>query len=462
MQEVPKRVATTFSKLKAESKEYLVLKTIHSKYYVYKERGVWLRDMHRTKTISEYIGKISANGLYIKKKLSAKDDLENAVNLISIHGGKIIWHESREMCEEIQAKQPPISKGADLKLLMALSMNSRLSSSELASLTGLSEKAAYSRMKVLERDLGIDYILEIDIERLGYAPYLLLVKFEDNAPAANDVKNAFVNEPKIQFTATTKGEYDLVAYLLDVNYVSAIDNFRALILKTSLAKYRAKWNLIPFAQTYSFMPLRKEFIENVLKTKRWRRDRESTSPKQDELLNREFIVLKELNTNSIESFSRIDEKYGLNKGTSRYAYSKLKAQGIIVRPTISIANLHMKYIGIIQIMDIGEKAVEENRYKSLFDLMEYGKLTNKYCLSGNIGMPDGAMRFLPVFNDGDIDKVTKTIEKELTGSSVRNFIVTDILVGSLCYRRFDNDYSRQHRLLTELGKVEAKKPASYR
>lgn len=461
MHDIPKKVSTTFGRLRAESKERLVLKMIHGKYYLYKEHGIWLKEKRRTKTISEYVGKISANGLYIKRKLSAKDDLENAVNLISVHGGEIIWHENGESHGEIQARQPRISKGTDLKLLTALSMNSRLNSSELAPLAGLSEKAAYLRTKALENDLGIGYILEINTEKLGYTNYLLLVKFEGKAPAANDVKRAFANEPRIQFAAVTKGEYDLVAYLLDVDYVSAIDNFRALILKTGLAKYRAKWNLIPFAQTYSFVPLRREFIEDVIRTKRWRRGRESTSPKQDEILNREFIVLKELNENSTESFSRIDRRYGLNRGTSRYAYSSLKAQGIIVRPTISITNLRMKYIGMIQIMDIDEKTVEENRHKSLADLIEYGKLTNKYCLSGNIGIPDGAIRFLPVFNDGYLDDVTKTLEKELAGSSVRNLIVTDILVGSLCYRRFDNDYSRQYKLLVGLGKAVARKPASY-
>lgn len=463
MSKIPERVEKAFRALKQEY-EHIYLKQLKANYYVYKQTYEWQQDRKISKTVSEYIGKITSEGVFVKRLVSYKDEFEKAKAIIAAHGGEITWHKGKEEpakgLPELEKSEINV-KDRDLKLLMALSMNARMPISKLAKLAGLSGQAAYSRIRTLEARLGIKYLLEVDLEKLGYTPYLLIVKFNDEAPSAEEIRNAFMSEPRVQLSVMIKGTYELIAYILDKNYTTAADNFRSLIIKTGLARYKAQWNLMPFGQVYSFVPLRENFIETMLETRKRGKQPGNTSVREDKLLRMEFIVLKELNANSIQSFSEIDKKYNLNKGTARYAYSRLKAREVIIRPTISLTNLPLKYIGIIQIMDIDEKAVGENRYKSLLDLIKYGNIVNKYCLSGNIGMPDGAIRFLPIFNDLDIDKIAKNIEKELRGCAVRSFVVTNLMVGSLCYRRFDNDYSRQQRILVELGKTEIKKPINY-
>ncbi len=460
MEGLPLKIADSFERLKKEHPFRIVLKCINGKYYVYKERGIWLKDTHKTKIISEYLGRITDGGAYIKKKFTAKDNLENAKAIVEEHGGEIIWHEKTEE-NPLPVKQDLTATEIDLGLLTVLSMNSRLSAPKIAKIVGINEQAVYSRIKALEKKFGLKYILEVNLERLGYAPYLLLIKFRGNAPTTHELEKAFGSDPRIQFAATTKGNYDLIAYMLDTNAVQAIDNFRKLLSSTSLGRYGARWNLIPFATVYSFVPLRDEFIEIILKDKAWKRTRESMTPRENELMQREFLVLKELNGNSTMNFSEIDEKHDLDKGTSRYSYEQLKAQGIISRPTMTMTNMQIKYLGVISIANIYEKKVEQNRYKFLFEVMEYGNISNKYSLMGNIGMPDGGIMFMPVLSDGELDRTVMRVEKELQGSIVRGSVVTNALVGNLCYRRFDNDYSRQHKLLIDFGKLEPKKPADY-
>ena len=457
MKSLPKSISATFEKLQKEYLPYrIVLKKISNHYYVYKERGVWRKDIARTKIISEYLGKITEGGVYVKKALSAKDDLENAKALIELHGGEIIWHEKEEPSLDDTQNTTPDATETDLRLLTCLSMNARMSPSKMASLSKIKKEAVYFRIKTLEKGFGIKYIMELDVTKLGYMPYLILVKFEEDLPYFGKIKDAFYQEPLIQFAAKVNGNFDLVLYVLDTDADNVIDNIRNLIYKLELGSYDAKWNIIPIAKTYSFMPVRDEFIEKVVKTKEWKKTTSKSTPKQDELKHREFIILKELNSNSREDFSEIERKYELIKGSARYAYAKLKESGIIIRPTITMTKIQIKYLGMIIVTDINEDKIRKTRYKFLSDIIEYGPIINKYALFGNIGMPIGTVLFLPVIFEGDLENNAIRIRNELEGSIVKSMVITEILVGSLSYRRFDNEYSRQHRLLVELGKREPK------
>ena len=455
MRDPPKNISATFEKLRKEYLPYrIVLKKISNHYYVYKERGVWRKDIARTKRISEYLGKITKEGIYVKKTLSAKDDLENAKALIESHGGEIIWHENEELNLDNTQNTTTDTNEADLRLLTCLSMNARMSPSKMASLSKIKKRSVYFRVKALEKEFGIKYIMELDVTKLGYMPYLILVKFEKDFPDFEKVKEAFYQEPLIQFAAKVNGDFDLVLYVLDKYVNNIIDDIRNLIYKLELGSYDAKWNIMPITKTYSFIPVRDEFIEKVIKTKEWNRTTGKSTPKQDELKYREFIILKELNSNSVEDFSEIERKYGLIKGSARYAYTKLRESGIIIRPTMTMAKIQMKYLGMIIVTDINEDKIGQTRYKFLSNVIEYGPIINKYILLENIGAPIGAILFLPIISEGDLEKNASRIRNELEGSVIRSMVITEILVGSLSYRRFDNEYSRQHRLLVELGKRE--------
>ncbi|MDE1824632.1 MAG: AsnC family transcriptional regulator, partial [Candidatus Micrarchaeota archaeon] len=203
MKQFPPKVLEVFENLKKKYPPRLDLKLIKGRYYVYKERGMWLKEKGKNKTISEYLGKITEDGLFVKKKLSANGDFENAKAIIAEHGGKIIWEEKKE--QDIMAEEQHLTATAiDLKILTALSMNARIPIPKLAKMVGLNEQTAYSRIKSLEEKLGIKYILEIDIEKLGYIQYLVLIKFEEASLTAEELKKVIGDNPRIQFAAITK------------------------------------------------------------------------------------------------------------------------------------------------------------------------------------------------------------------------------------------------------------------
>ncbi len=461
MKEVPKRVREAFRLLR-QAQKHLYLKPIRQSFYVYKQTYEYQPEKKKSKTISEYVGRIELDGTFIKRVASYRSELEKAEALIALRGGEIVWHRKGGNGEPAPEPREIPLKETDLKLLMALSMNSRMPVSRLAELSGLNERTAYSRVRALEEKLGIRYLLEIDVEKLGYLRYLTLIKFEDKKPSREEIEEAIKDEHDIQFAATTNGGYDVVMLIVDETPLKAHDNLLRLRQKRSLSRYPASWIFTYFAQVLPFIPLRDQFIEKIVKERVWHRTRETPHPREDQLRQREFLLLKEMNSNANMNFATIDQKYGLNKGTSRYAYQALRERGVIARPTVSMTNLPIRYVGVVLLSNIDYKVVDENRYKYLMDRIEYGKISNKYCLTGNIGAPlQGAISFLPVAEEGYLDRVTASVERELQGSVARSLVITDVIAGNLCYRRFDSAYTRPYRLLVELKRIEPVKPTFY-
>ena len=463
MSKIPERVEKAFRALKQEY-EHIYLKQLKANYYVYKQTYEWQQDKKISKTVSEYIGKITSEGVFVKRITSYKDEFEKAKALIAEHGGEITWHKGKEkQIQDSTLEKPEIKiKDTDLKILTALSMNSRMPISKLAKFADMGEQAVYSRIKILEERLGFQYMLEMNIEKLGYFMYLILVKFENNMPSTEEIAKTLGDESRVQFAATTKGDYDLIIFVIDEAPIRAFDNLVNLRQKELFNAYRAYWSFTIFAQAFPFMPVRNTFIEKVLKERTWHKSRETPRRTENQLGIAEFAVLNELNTNSSFNFIDIDQKYHLTKGAARYAYHELKENGIIIRPTISLTKIPIKYIGVIIIENIYYKAIMENRHKLLLDELEYGPIVNKFCLLGNIGAPvNGGISFLPVLKEGDLDKASAKIERGLQGSLIKNLIITNIMVGTLCYRRFDTKYSRAHQLLIDMKKLEQTKLIIY-
>ncbi len=452
--QLPPRIAETVRRLKAEYGFYITARRINNGFYLYKEWKVWDGGSKRQRLKVEYLGRVDDDGTFRKSASGSRLNLENARRLIESLGGEVTMPEQPEGADIGRLDT------ADGRILTCLSMNARLPVPKIALLSDLNEQTAYSRIKSLERRLGITYISEINTTALGYAMYLLLIKFEESIPTLQELKDAIVPNSKIQFAAELKGEYDLVMYILDEDPIKAEDNLWEFRSSTALGAYKAAWYLTPFGQTYSFVPLRSEFIDDILKTAVWGKAKKSGSSPQRRLKQREFLVLKELNGNSIEDFASIDKRYGLGMGGSRYAYHKLIEDGIIVRPTVTV-NLSMKYLGIILMETMNASETRETRHRLLFDTIEYGQLCNKYSLTGNIGSPEGLICFMPVVNQEDLDNEIEHLQESVKGMIFRTLIVTNIIVGSLCHRRFDNHYSRQYEILAGLKKIEPEKAISY-
>ena len=460
MEGLPYKVAVTYEKVRHEYPFYVALKRINGRYYLYKAFAARSNDKNKYTVATEYLGRFTEDGKYIKKKPPEKDDLERAKTLIEEHGGRVIWNVKGKLRERLSNEKAPAVDNADLAALMTLSMNARASISLLAAHSGVGRTAVMRRIKRLERQFRIAYTLEIDPAKLGYLPYLILVKFDNLQPSTDALRTLFKNEPNIQFAANLKGEYDLMIYFLEENQVKAADYVWKFRSTTSLSSYKGKWYIMPFGQVYSFVPLRNEFIDKVLGSAHEGEDATKSALVRRALKHRELIVLKELNSYSTRSFSDIDERYNLGKGSARYAYYSLKEHGIIIRPTISIT-MPMKYVGVILLETINAAEVSKNRFKLHLDDIGYGEIGNKYCLIGNIGSPEGSIYFLPIINEGELEDKEASMEHDITGAVFKTLVISTVLLGSLCYRRFDNAYSRQYDALVTAKKLEPPKLAKY-
>ena len=217
-------------------------------------------------------------------------------------------------------------------------------------------------------------------------------------------------------------------------------------LRTGLEEYPSEWYTVNFYEHFNFVPLRDEFIDVLKKS----------------LLNREYAVLKELNRSGNKDFVDIDRKYGFDEGRSAYSFYRLKEKGVLNRITITSDNVSVKYTGVIFLNIIDRKKFGKNKEKLLLHTIREGnKPIMNYVLAGDDGSPDGIIYFVPVFNDGDLERETESMRKLDLGVNIDTAIVSDILLGSFCYRRFDYTHSRQHLRLVEDYGLPQKEKVNY-
>jgi|SRR5271157_1458796 len=431
--EISKKALETFEGLKAQNRKY-TLKCLKRHYYLYVVAGRWDKRLEKTINTEVYQGRITEEGDFVPKRRSYK--LKEPVVL---RPKELIQMElETNALPEYQVARRQSSKKHETTLLTALSMNGRISLPALGRMLGLSVTATDWQVRQAEKKYAIRYLPEIDVRKFGYLQFLITVKFLNGCPKTAQLTEVFAKEPKLQLAMLTKGDFDLVLYLL------AKDNEEAsrtiIALRDNLASYESRWGTIPMYEVYGFIPIRDEFIDLL-------KDR-------GELLDREYAVLKELNKDGNVEFREIDKTYGFDNGRAQYSYHKLRQEGKIKRMTISLQRLSIRYVGIILKEITSRDAFNKNRSKLLSEgLEELNIPINKYLATYDITNPDGSISCVPVFDYDDLDTYVDKIVGINLGVRLTTLVVTNLLVGDFCYRRFDNAYSMQENILEEVYKL---------
>ena len=70
-------------------------------------------------------------------------------------------------------------------------------------------------------------------------------------------------------------------------------------------------------------------------------------------------------------------------------------------------------------------------------------------------MPHGVMFVLPVFGEGDLQRDEEALSR-ISGFRISTLVITELLVGTFCYRKYDCTYTKQYKTLVE--KYNAIKP----
>ena len=443
MQELPELVSNKLNELRLKYPYKIQLRVINGKFCIYKDRYKYIKETKKSKVISEYLGRIDNNGIFIEKKKKRKSALDKAIEVIKEHGGTVALPESNN---NILESKKSILDEADKKILMALSMNSRIQRKYISQMCGLSQTAVTHRIKKFEETGFIRYELELfNLSKIGFNTYMFFIKFLDKKPTSEIIRDAFKDDPKVQLVIITKGEYDVIIYYLEESNI-------ALFLKpiqklnTLLNRYPSKWYLTPISESYGLVQIRQEFFD-VLKEKVI--NKRKIDDKNKTIKYKEYATLRELNENSTTSFSEIDKKYNLPYNSSHYTYADLisEKKGIILWPTINMVGFKPKYFAIIYFAITNWNKFNETRNEWRKIVIDYNKYTNYFSLIFDIGIPYGAACIIPVY-ENEFEVIEKRMLK-IKGIESNSLIITEILIGSINVRLFDNNYSVQFKNLVK-------------
>ena len=423
--ELPQNVEKTLERIKKEHAHNVSIGIIHGKYYVMETTRILSEELQRYITRTFYIGRILDDGTFIEAKHRKSNTEVNSLDDI-IKKGNI-----KDKLNELVHPD-----GTDLKILELISKNSRMPINEIARIIGFSSSAAKYRLNRLEKLYNITYTIEIAPRPFNFFRYIVFVKFTDDIPNKDDMKMVLSNEPTIQFAAATKGSYDLIFYIFAENTQVLEDRIYEIRSSKVFSNYDSEWIVSYMTYSYGYIPITDNFIEHMLKDRIWHKSKESPRRKKGQILEREYLVIKALNRNSRMEFSDIDRKYNLNNGASQYTYNRLIDNGTILRATIKMSHLPLKYNMVLK---CEQKNIDEFNSKRidyiLHTIDDTDTPINRYALIGDIGATYGLLLIAPIF--GESDDIEKEINKHIKGVIIDSTVITNLLVGELGYRRIN-------------------------
>jgi DNA-binding Lrp family transcriptional regulator len=445
MNELPQAIKDALEKIRQSHKHYVDIKVINGRCYAYESTSVWDKKLKKIRKITKYIGRITEQGEFISSN-PRNTELSGALIKERQNEGK---SRSVGTGKGYEAYEPGRGMGKyDQAILRNLSMNGRMTIPFLAKKLRISANATRYQLGKIEEKYGIRYIAELDVEKLGYLNYITFVKFKRPITDFAYIRDALEKEPQVQVVLFTRGIYGMVIFSL-AKSSRDIAQLTYRLLSTTFKDYVAKWYTSSYYSAYNFIPLRERFF-TLLEERIWKRTKEETRPRAEGILYRDYVLLKELSSNGVMDFTEIDEKYKLNSGTAQYAYHKLKKDGVITRITISMQSLPIKYNAILIGNILNGEGFAKTYSAFLNNVVEENNMPyNKYVISGDIETPKSILFVMPVLNDRDLEHVEEQLKNAVKGMKLDSLIITEVALGYLCYRKFDNSYSKHYIALRD-------------
>lgn len=442
MNNIPVKILLAFEDLKSHGQGRFSLKIINGKYYVYKESSTYDKELKRSKSLSEYLGRITEKGKFIDKKRKYETKPSKLEEEVRALGGRVLWGSSKTAKDAKADADINSLTEIDKKILTCLSMNARMPFSDLAKLTGLTTQAAYARAKKLEKMLKLEYVHGVSTIDMGYLAFIIFVTFEREIPGMDELKQIFASEPRITFAAIVQGkEYDLFAGMLVESTVEANAVISKLRTNTALSGYNSAWNITPHMHYFGLIQKPDEFYDQVLMGRVWKRTADSPKPASGQILYREYAVLKELNRNGIVDFTSIDARYNLPRGTARYTTIELGKRQWLTNPSIDIKGMPIKYHVLFRFEYENMDAFKRTKSKLIEHLKGYNYLTNRYSFVGEIGSPNSLIAVMPVATDSDFYDEVEFIRDNIQGIKVKTYVLTNFIIGGMANRRYDSKYA---------------------
>ncbi len=143
----------------------------------------------------------------------------------------------------------------------------------------------------------------------------------------------------------------------------------------------------------------------------------------------------------------------MNPGAADYTYNRLVEKGIVERITVNMKNPPMKYPAVLTVRQPDINSFNIHRNEFMVKLIKLPKTpTNKYALEGDIGAPYGLVYIMPIYEGldpaiKDIADMSKQDKKD-----IKNAIVTEIIIGSIGFRRIPEEITNQYKYPMKISK----------
>ncbi len=436
MYDLPDDVANVIERLRKLHKHHIEVKIMNQRCYVYESTSIWDKEKKAVKKISKYLGRIGGDGIFVEASRRVPQ-LENYVTSV-IHDRK---------------GRSKASARSESQIIKAISMNGRISNKRLGEIIGASTSSTEVYRRNVELKYGIKYSATIFPQPLGFTRYIAFVNFLNKKPSFKEMNDALSNEPLVQVGLLSNGKYYLSLFILAKDNEDLNQLINRLKVETQLRHYDSEWYVTPRYVEYGTIPIRKEFVE-LLQKYAWKRTKDTPRPKPGQISSREFAVIYEAFKDGNTDFSEIDKTYRFESGASRYTYQKLKEKKIIHGVTVSMQRPGIKYSAIFMLTILNGGEFTKYRREILEETIKDLPHLNKYSYVCYIDNPYGLMFIMSVYDEKEL-KHTEERFLRIKGIKIDTLIVTDVFLGSFCYRKYDNAYSSQHkRLVEEFGLPE--------
>ncbi len=455
MADLPQPVLDRLEMLKKDHKHRLQIKLIRGGYYVYEEYSRWDSEAKRVRTYTLYVGKIEPSGEFVKphRKSTKTSGIKNIEGYMRARSAEAL--DKRRAEEEEQNR----------RIIEMLGTNSRTPLESIAKDIGITRQAVMHRIKQLEERFGIRYVLDMNIRNFNLTRYIITIKFEGSKPSADDIKRRFDNDPHVQFAASTKGEYDLLIYIVFPDAIELEIWLYNIRKSDTFIRYRSEWR-ISYANGGRVV-FRDIFFTDILSKKVWQRTREQPRRKPGQIFRREYVVLRALSKNSKEYFKNIDREYNLGKGAANHTSEALIRERKIERCTLTMQKPPIKYIALLTIFQIDMASFEKGKQRLfLYLLRDNGLWSNRFTLISDTGTPDGILLTIPIYENGELERIESEISDIIRGNRISSTIITDIILGNLIinkievkdlwlYKALVNDYKMsENEILKNIDKLE--------
>jgi DNA-binding Lrp family transcriptional regulator len=203
------------------------------------------------------------------------------------------------------------------RIVRILSENARASVSDISKTTKLSRKTVTDRIKRLEKEMGLQYTIELNEEALGLSsPHLILVTFKTK-PDYEEISKMLSEQHVPQLAFTVKGASAMILFgiaVSDTDYAYWDNSMQIL-----LSKYGMLWQASEIVhKQLGFFPIRNAMIDKL-----------KIDPKYKQML-----ML--LNEDSRMSFQELSKRMGMHFNTTAYNFKKLLKMKYIKRFTITM------------------------------------------------------------------------------------------------------------------------------